>query len=547
MKTRVVSVRWLWLTLIVILALFLRLYRLSSLPPALSWDEASIGYNAYSILKTGRDEHGRFLPLDAFVAFGDYKPPLPIYLSVPTIATFGLNELAVRLPSAIAGVLTVILTYFLITELFLASKGARKLGLFTAFLLAISPWHIQLSRAAFEANIALFFVVGGVFLTLRAKRDPRLFLVCWLPFVATLYTFNSARYFSPILALVLVFYNFKEVRSHLVKFGLGVVIAGICVLPVMTHLLSPQARLRFTEVNIFTDSSIVATANERINVDRRAWWSKALHNRRFGYLRSYLLHFLDNLEPRFLFIKGDGNPKFSLQDVGELYLAELPFLIVGIYWLLVKEKKIFWLLMFWMLGAIVPAATAREAPHALRIENSLPTWQVFIAYGGFTFFTNGGKLIKFSRRFWLLILSALLLLGNFFYFTHNYFNHYGPEYSGEWQYGYREAIRFVSPLESQYQQIILSENIGRPYIYALFYKQFDPKRLRGALDASFDAAGFYNVFGLDKYRFVRGGKATRAKNTLYILPPAEVPGDARVLQSVRLLNHDPVLVIFDFL
>lgn len=546
MKSRVSS-RWLWLTLIVILAIFLRLYRLSSLPPALSWDEASIGYNAYSVLKTGRDEHGRFLPLDTFVAFGDYKPPLPIYLSVPTIATFGLNELAVRLPSAIAGVLTVILTYFLVTELFFASKGASKLGLTTAFLLAISPWHIQLSRAAFEANIALFFVVGGAFLTLRAKRDPRLFLVCWLPFVATFYTFNSARYFSPILALVLVFYNFKEVRSHLVKFGLGLIIAGICILPLTAHLLSPQARLRFTEVNIFTDSSIVATANERINLDRRAWWSKALHNRRFGYLRSYLLHFFDNLEPRFLFIKGDGNPKFSLQDVGELYLVELPFLIVGIYWLLVKEKKIFWLLIFWMLGAIVPAATARETPHALRIENSLPTWQVFIAYGGFTFFTNGRKLIKFSRRFWLLILSVLLLLGNFFYFTHNYFNHYAPEYSGEWQYGYREVIRFVSPLESQYQQIILSESIGRPYIYVLFYKQFDPKRLREALDATFDAAGFYNVFGLDKYRFVRSGKATRATNTLYILPPAEVPGDARVLQSVRLLNHDPVLVIFDFL
>src|SRR3990172_4288765 len=103
---------------IIILAVVLRFYRLGTTPPSLYWDEASLGYNAYSILTTGRDEHGEFLPIARFIAFGDYKPPGYIYATVPSIALFGLNEFAVRFPSALAGTLTVLLTYLLVQELF---------------------------------------------------------------------------------------------------------------------------------------------------------------------------------------------------------------------------------------------------------------------------------------------------------------------------------------------------------------------------------------------------------------------------------------------
>src|SRR4030067_1088650 len=84
------------LATIVLVAALLRFYKLGSNPPSLYWDEASLGYNAYSILKTGRDEHGEKLPIDRFIAFGDYKPPLYIYSAVGFIKAFGLNEFSVR-------------------------------------------------------------------------------------------------------------------------------------------------------------------------------------------------------------------------------------------------------------------------------------------------------------------------------------------------------------------------------------------------------------------------------------------------------------------
>src|SRR3989344_4593815 len=141
------------LLFIILLASVLRLYKLEAVPPSLYWDEASLGYNAYSILISARDEYGTFLPLTNFAAFGDYKPPGYIYAAVPSIAIFGLSDFAIRFPSAFFGVLTVLLTYFLTKKLFESEVIAQVATLF----LAISPWHLQFSRGAFEANLGLFF------------------------------------------------------------------------------------------------------------------------------------------------------------------------------------------------------------------------------------------------------------------------------------------------------------------------------------------------------------------------------------------------------
>ena len=98
------------LFIILALATALRFWNLGGNPPHLSPDEASLGYNAYSILKTGRDEYGELLPM-VFKSFGDYKPGFYVYLTVPFVAVLGLNEWSVRLPSVIAGTVAVYLLY----------------------------------------------------------------------------------------------------------------------------------------------------------------------------------------------------------------------------------------------------------------------------------------------------------------------------------------------------------------------------------------------------------------------------------------------------
>lgn len=526
------------LSLIVLVAGLLRIWRIDSSPPALSWDEVSIGYNAYSILKTGRDEHGRVLPLDTFVGYGDYKPPLSVYATVPAVAIFGLNEFSIRLPSAIAGTVTVLLVYFLVTELI----GIGVLSVLASVLLAISPWHIQLSRAGFEANIAVLFVTLGVTLVLKTRKNPKVWAVALIPFAAAIYTFNSARYFVPLLGAGLLVFLGVVSKKNMRWFGLGVVIAAVTLVPIVPHLLSKEARLRFKEVNIFTDGSVVLTANERMDDDGWSIFGRIVHNRRFGYAKSYLLHFFDHFDPQFLFIRGDGNPKFSIQDVGQLYLMEFPFLIMGVYWIFARYRRAGFLLVYWILASIIPAAVARETPHALRIENSLPVWQIFVA-GGLVSFLGKFKSVTSMTLASLVILLAYF--GSLSFYMHNYYVHYPKEFSGEWQYGYREAIRYVSDISSRYEKIYVTESIGRPYMYVLFYQRYDPSKYLSQKESYFDDAGFYHVSGFDRYEFVGNELPPVKTGFLYVLPAGSVPDGARILKTIRKLNGEPVLEIFD--
>jgi len=102
---------------IVIIAAVLRLWQLGHVPPSPDWDEAALGYDAYSIIHTGRDEFGKFLPV-VLRSFDDYKPALYAYLAIPPVFLFGLNVFAVRFPSAFFGVLSVIVVFYLVREFF---------------------------------------------------------------------------------------------------------------------------------------------------------------------------------------------------------------------------------------------------------------------------------------------------------------------------------------------------------------------------------------------------------------------------------------------
>lgn len=540
-----------FLVLIVGFAFFIRMYKVTSVPPSLSWDEVSIGYNAYSILKTGRDEHGRFLPIDTFVAYGDYKPPLAVYLTAPFVAVFGLTELAVRLPSVIAGTLAVLLTYLVVLELLKTRQKEFSFDIWhltfdipttTALLLVISPWHIQLSRAGWEANIALTILILGIWLVLRARRSPRLLIVCWVPFVLAMYTFNSARYVAPLLGLLFFVWVRESMVSYKRYAALGIVIALLVLAPLVPHMVSPEARLRFTEVNIFSDLSIIEKANERMAIDGGGLLANILHNRRVGFAIEYLKHFFDHFQPWFLFISGDGNPKFSLQNVGQLYLIEAPFLVYGIYRLFTTDAKLAWTLVLWVVFAILPAAMARETPHALRIENSLPVWQIVIAYGLVTLVKSRKSKVKSKV---LLVAYSLLLIASFSYLWHNYFNHYAKEYSSEWQYGYKQAIAAMQKFEGSYNTVVVSVAYGRSYMYTLFYTRMDPSAYLLSKKSTFDAAGFYHVFGFGKYRFSDRGIGSFEQGILYVGLPGEAPGGARVLATISRPNGEPAFVIFD--
>jgi 4-amino-4-deoxy-L-arabinose transferase-like glycosyltransferase len=533
-----------FLLLIILVAFFLRFYQLGVNPPSLTWDETAWGYNAYSLGINGKDEFGRFLPFDYLESFGDFKPPMYAYLDIIPVKVFGLNEFSTRFPSALFGVFTVFLTYFLVRRIFAKSNKKEEYALLSSFFLAISPWHILLSKAAFEANVATFFIVTGVWAFLAGVQDKKWYLIISsISFALSMYTFNTSRIVTPLLVLLLAFAFRKRLLVLKKETFVSFLVGFLVFFPILGFLLSPQAGLRFKEVNIFSDVEVIKTANQQIQNDGNALWSKVLHNRRVLYSIEYVKHYFDNLSPSFLFIKGDGNPKFSTQEVGQMYIWDIVFFVGGIFLLIRKREGSWWLIPLWILIGIIPAATARETPHALRIETTLPMFQILVAYGFI-------QLLEKTKKYKKIIGFSLLfvLLMNFMYFYHNYFSHYPYQYSGEWQYGYKESIAYVKSVEKDYDFIQVSNSLGRPYIYYLFYTKTDPKFFKETSKIERDTFGFVSVKGFGKYLFPDEYTYDLGKKSkiLYINSHYHVPEGATVVKTFYLLNGQPILVAYTY-
>lgn len=546
-----------WILLgIVVVAAILRFTNLGGTPPSMYWDEVSQGYNTYAILTTGHDEHKELLPITRFIAFGDYKAPVYIYLDVPFMALLGKNAFAVRFPSALFGSLTVLVVYFLAKEFFSKQKYREAIALFSAFCLAISPWHIQLSRAAYEGNVATFFTILGIWLFFLAKSPPKVdqplaekhkwFLIgSGVSFIMGFYAFNAQRIFIPTLILLLLVIYFKELfQKQFVKpLLLTSAIGLLLLLPFLLYLKSPQSRLRFQEVNIFSDSSIVQQSNTWIQEEGNSSIAKIIHNRRILYGLSYVKHYFDFFSNDFLFITGDINPRFSLRDNGELFLWELPLLLFGIYSLFVLKNKTTALLVGWFLLAPLAAAAARETPHALRAETYLPTYQLLEGLGALALFTFLQKYRYVLKP--LLVSFIILVTISLYIFLHDYFVHFPTNYSYEWQYGYKEAVQYTQSVAGNYDRIAFTTTYGRPYIYVLFYGNISAQTYWQEGIVEKDVFGFYDTKNIGKYAFrdILVDPSDIGKRVLYVADPKQVTQDMHIRKKINFLNGQPDFVI----
>src|SRR3989344_5269505 len=196
------------LLLIILFADYLRLYQLGNVPPSLDWDEVSLAYNAKALLETGKDEYGNSWPI-TIRSFNDYKPALYTYILIPSIAVFGESNFAIRLPSALLGTLTVLMTYLLGVELFSNKNDSlytprKPIALVASLLLTISPWHAHFSRVAFEANIGLSFFIAGMYFFLKAKKNPWWLVGSAGTFGFSLMAYHSTKVIIPLLMGIII-------------------------------------------------------------------------------------------------------------------------------------------------------------------------------------------------------------------------------------------------------------------------------------------------------------------------------------------------------
>lgn len=477
---------------ILILALILRVYKLDSVPPSLSWDEVSVGYNSWAIANYGKDEYGKPFPL-FFRSFADDKHPVHIYLTALAVRILGLSDFSVRLPSALFGVMNVFLIFCLTTLLF---KNIF-LGFIAAIFLTISPQNIHFSRFNHEANFALFFYLLGLTLFYLSFRKKMILLpFSIISFSLSFLAYHPSKLIVPITIIFLFIFYIKSLSKKYLFSSLFIILL-VTILVSLNPALLGLARIN--QNSLGEDKNLL----QKITI----------------YTVQYSWHF----SPGYLFISGDKNPRLSSQGAGEFYKIDAIFLILGLIYLLRKRTKESFLVLIWAALAPIPSALAPEAPHAARSVFMMGSWHIISALGLYLAITSTGK--PFFR--WGVVSLTVIFLVSLLNYLNYYFGEYAKRYAIDWQYGMKQVVEFVKE-HKEYNQVFVTDVRSQPYIFFLYYLKTPlPDYLRTVIYNNNPANRSYNnVASFDRYSF--GGwdpvESLAEKNMLYVITSSQYDG-----------------------
>lgn len=541
---------WLLIIPILLLAAIVRIYRLDSVPPSPYWEEVALGYDAYSIAQTGKDHHGNAYPIIAFPSYGDYKPSGYFYAIVPFVKFLGLSVWSVRLPSAIAGIVSVALIYLIAKELF-----DERVSLVSSLVLAISPWAIQFSRGGWEVNFAMMLILVGTWSLLRAKRKPWFLVVAVLFFTLSMYTYHAARLFAPMIGgiggLALLIYYLTNNRKGLVVAAVAFVATLVMVAPLVLNLNNKSVSSRFSDTSIFSNPQPVLDSNAAIAAHGGTRIAKIMYHRGWYYGAIIVRQWASHFSPTYLFVHGDGNYRHG-GWTGLLYPIESIFIGVSIILLFFHLLRRFqsprtkvdtlsteyWALItcvIWLVLAAIPPALVTPAPHALRDLFAVPAYAILIAYGVIWVSSLVPK--KLSKIVGFSFIAIYL-----FYFI-SYFSQYVTVYpvkaQSDWQYGYQQLFSKIGELKQSGEQVYVSRESGRPSMYYLFYSNYDPKALQ-SIEPELPKDQL-ELLSVGDYHFVDG---IPAGNGIYAMHTGQIVLGGKIIGNVDGLDGISIWTIW---
>lgn len=493
-----------FLVAIVVFAAVLRILNLDSLPPELFGDELDVGYHAYSIWRTGRDYSGNFLPF-YIESFTEWRAPLLMYLTSPFVGIFGLNEWGVRLPSAVFGVITVYLIYLLAKKIF----ESEKIGFLGAFLLAVSPWHIQYSRGAFEASLLLMLVLCGTVSVIRGFENPGKRFLYWavgvFVFSLTFYTYNTANVFIPLLALGFAFFWKKKILAMgFTRLAALITFAAVLSVPIVSNILFGSAALRYSKQSVFTDNNILDQVNRDRSLYSQSFVRVVAHNKPVYWSRKIIETYSSAFSTQFLFVEGDLILRHSVPGVGQFFWIEAVFLIVGLFSLSKSKLKYKWIIFWWLVIAPVPSALTKDGiGHATRLILMLPPMILVMSCGAMELYK---LLVRRKTIFRKITVGMLLLvfLGEFLLYLHELWIHYPKDSWRWWHVGYKQAMQSIDSYSQNYEKVFINDTYEPAFIRFVFWTKQDP----GKIASEFGGQAYqenivpgFNGFKYGKYYF----------------------------------------------
>ena len=492
------------------------------------------------MLTTGKDEWGVKFPL-SFKSFGDYKPPGTAYLTIPSIAIFGLNEFAIRFPAAFFGSLTILLIYFLTKEVFLftrvrplqgrGSDPNEIIALLAAALLAISPWHLHFSRMSMLVGMENFFLTLGVLAFLKFVKHPRWLFVSVASFSAAIYTYYGSRVTVPLLLTGLAIIFYRQLWVHRRHVILAAILGIILLSPLLWAIIKDPFTLtgRAKYMSVFYNDSVRSQLWETHTLDGNNFstaLSRFFHNKPYFYFRDIARRYLSHFSFSFWVTQGDYQPPFQIPHHGQFYLIDLVFVFIGLYYAVKsKSKPVVALLMFLFVSPVTSSLTF-ITPAANRSFNLVIGWTILTAFGMISFLQR----LKPKFRFPVMLVFCILYLISFIYFAYQYIVIAPQVLPHQFYYGTRQLVQKLSQYESKYDQVVVSGSGAPLYIYLLFYNQYSPQVYwqTRQVNPVIDNLGWLHIDSFGKYvipRYFDWHNQAKSAKVLYIGYQEEIPDD----------------------
>lgn len=479
------------LCLLFILGIVLRVFELSSFPNGFSRDEAFLGYNAYSILVTGKDINGHFMPL--FLESFLYTPAGYSYVSIPFIKIFGLSIFSVRFASAFFGALSIPALFFLTKSLLALDKEKYSqrtveiISLVSALFITISPWHINLSRTASVSTVVTFFIVIGCYFFTRwiLFKRRKFVVLSFVFYLLSLFFYIAPFSFLPPFILLSYFWYRNTINKNNKK--IFVVLFVLFIIPVFYVFLSPTLSLRVRSLSL-TESPLVKlvlledTGRDGVgNITPLV--ARSFHNKVTVISDLFFQNYFSHFSYNFLFRDTGFPERFKIPGSGLLLPINIVFIALGLYYLFRSEGRLKWFLLGWvLLGPVGSGFASDDVPNMQRTLFLLPPLLIISSIGIVILF----MLIRKSKI--LVFVIGLLFLGvflyQFIYYIHQYYFHenaYRPWFR---QDGYQQLIEKLNRLKGGYKEIIITNRESAPTIFFLFFNRFSPSEIQDTIKKS---------------------------------------------------------------
>ena len=458
---------------ILIVGSLVRLVAIGQFPNGLNVDEASSGYDAFSLMKYGVDRGGNSYPVYLY-AWGSGQSVLYSYLMMPVLMVTGLCEYGIRLPMAIIGIVSLYVFYYLIKSIF----DNKRMALISVGFFAICPWHIMKSRWGMECNIfpdiillsTLLFVLG------LKKKKTSLQILAFIGFAISSYSYGTGYLFLPVYILGMLGYLIHKKEITIKKSIIYLLIMFVICIPIILYIAINTFGLNQISIGKVTIPKLLVNRYDEVST---------------VFSGNIIENCVDNLLAtlRILILQNDGLEWNAISQFGMFYIISIIFFVIGVKESLGKYKDNIYnqIMNIWMLAAIVLSAFCDA--NINRINIIMIPCIYYIVVGIYEF------LNKYKVATLCLGTIYIVLFAEFMYvYTSKDYNEYYTFTSGV-----EGVVDYCNSLDED--TVYCQYSFKEPFIYFMFYGETDVHEYLDTVQYYEESRTFDNIKSFGKYKF----------------------------------------------